>query len=136
MINKFIVGCALVTTLGCATFRHNSVPVTETIATHLEQISAAADAATSIRVMSSAQRQLFARDVMLPLIAANKSFAQCLLDGTCGSIPAQLKVLSTTLLKGITDFISAMPQVPATNVLVTKLNDALTYVNNLIGGKK
>lgn len=130
--NRFFLIALVISTISCASFRTKSVPVTEQIAAKLNDVSLAADAATSIRVMTSAQRQSFALNIMLPAIAANKSFAQCLSDGTCSSLPAQLRTLAVTLLKGITDYTSSMPQVPATNTLATKLQDALTFINGLL----
>ena len=134
LVKKLTLLPIFLVVVNCATFRHQSVPITEQITTRLEQISMAADAATTIRVMTKVQRQDFAKKVMLPAIDANRAYATCLLNNNCGDIPSSLVVLSKSLLVGISDFISILPKTSYTDDLFAKLNSTITFINKIYGG--
>ena len=141
MITKRASIIALLLILGTACslnqFIHNSIPVQEQITLQLENISKSADEALTLKIFTIDDRKVFAQNVMLPVIAANKQYAQCLLSGTCANLIQIIQQMVHSLQIGIDSFISKMAITPTTDKLRLALTTAITFVNNLQykGGK-
>lgn len=124
-------------TVSCSinAFIHRSVPIQEQIILRLEEISKLADEAVALKIFTRTDRQEFAKQVMVPAINANKSYALCLRDGNCSDLPEQLVALGKAFQVGIDLFVSRMAVSSTTSKLAFALSSALTLVNALKVGR-
>ncbi len=118
---------------GCALneFVHKSIPIQEQITTRLEEISKIADEAVEKKIFTKADRQAFARDVMVPVITANRSYALCLRDGVCSELPGQVIEMARGIQVGINNFVSKMAITDTQKKMSDALNGALILVNSI-----
>lgn len=110
----------------CATFRHNTIPIQEQLTTILEGLSKIAD-----KAFIGAQRQAFAKQVMVPATEAALGINDCLLNNNCKNLADNLTNLSQALLVGVNVFVSLVPQGELRDSLLGRLNSALAFVNNI-----
>lgn len=136
-IAPIVLFCALLTSCTVNQFIHKSIPVQEQITSQLENLSSIADEALALKIFTKEDRMLFARDVMIPAINANKTYAQCLLSGDCANLVQEVQKMVHAFQVGIDMFVSKMAVTPTTDKLRLALNGAITFANNLQykGGK-
>ncbi len=124
---------------GCATFRHNAVPVTVTITHYLEQISSIADKGVTFGVITKAKRQQLSQVVLLPAAKANLVFNDCLLTpSSCSNIPPMIAEIAGTFNSGINVIVAPLPPSSIKDELLAKFQEAYGFVTDQfkkLGGK-
>lgn len=134
---SLVIGLTLA--LSCNSLVHNTVNFTQLVSDDLAKISSLADSAVTAKVMSKEDRQLFAKEVMLPAIDADQKLVNFLKTyDPSKPLPTQFTDLTNLLTTGLNKFILTLPNALERAALVTGfnvLNTDLTNWINSLGGK-